>query len=81
MFPGLAYGPFPQSPISKLQLAKTLLWPQNTLVLFSGEANLGAHNFSNEISPSTGIEAGAQANRLIGQNLRCIQLPMETMST
>ena len=81
VFPELAYAPFPQSSISKFTLAKNLLRPQSTLVLSTGEANLGAHNFSNEIGPSLAIEAEAQATRLLGQSMRYIQLPMETMST
>ena len=81
VFPELAYAPFPQSSISKLALAKNLLRPQSTLVLSTGEANLGAHNFSNQISPSLAIGADAEATRLLGQNMRCIQLPMETVST
>jgi len=73
--------PFPQSSISKFELAKKLLRPHTTLVLSTGEANLGAHNFSNQIGPSLVIEAEVQTTRLLGQNMRCIQLPMETMST
>jgi hypothetical protein len=64
--------PFPQSSISKLELAKNLLRPQSTLVLSTGEANVGAHNFSNEVSPSSVIEEEARATRLLGQNARCI---------
>ena len=81
VFPGLEYSPFSQSSISKLELAKSSLWPQSALVLYSGEANLGVHNFSNQMGPSTVIEAEAEATRLLGQNLQCIQLPMETVST
>ena len=77
----LSHTPFPQSSISKLELAKHSLQPQSTLVLSTGGANLGAHNFSNEISPSSVIEAEAEATRLLGGNMRCIQLPMETVST
>ena len=77
----LTYAPFPPSSISKLALANNLLWPQTTLVLSTGEANLGAHNFSNQVSPSSVIEAETEATRLLGQNIRCIQLPMETVST
>ncbi len=80
LFPGLPYIPFPQSSISELELAKNLLRPQSTLVLSTGEANLGAHNFSNEKNSSTVIEAEAQATRLLGQNVQCIQLPTEIMS-
>ena len=81
VFPELAYAPFPQSSISKLELVRNLLWPQSTLVLSTGEANLGAHNFSNEIRPSSVIEAEVQATRLLGGNMQCIQLPTEIMST
>ena len=81
VLPDLEYAPFPQNSTSKLTLAKNLLWPQSTLVLSTGEANLGAHNFSNQIGPSLVIGAEAQATRLLGQNLQCIQLPMETVST
>ena len=81
VFPELAYAPFPQSSISKLELGNNLLQPQATLALSTSEANLGAHNFSNQKSPSSVIEAEAKATRLLGQNMRCIQLPMETMST
>jgi hypothetical protein len=81
VFPELAYAPFPQKSISKLELVSNLHQPQSTLVLSTGEANLGAHNFSNEIRPSTVFEAEAQATRLLGQNVRCIQLPMDTLST
>ena len=77
----LSHTPFPQSSISKLELAKNLLRPQSTLVLSTGEANLGAHNFSNQISLGSAIEAETEAARLLGQDMRCIQLPMETMST
>ena len=81
VFPELAYAPFPQSSISKLELAKHSLQPQSTLVLSTGEANLGAHNFSNEISQSSVIKAEAEATRLLGQDMWHIQVPMETMST
>jgi hypothetical protein len=81
VFQELIHTPFPQSSKSKPDLTKDLLRPQSTLILSSGAANLGVHNFSKEIGPSTAIEAGAQATRLLGHNLRCIQLPMETMST
>lgn len=81
VFQELTRTPFPKSSKSKLELTKDLLRPQSTLIISSGVANLGVHNFSNEISPSTVIEGGAQATRLLGHNLRCIQLPMETMST
>ena len=81
VLPDLEYAPFPPSSISKLELAKNLLRPQSTLVLSTGEANLGAHNFSNQISPSLAIEAEAEATRLLGQYMRYIQLPLETMST
>ena len=81
VLPDLEYAPFPQSSISKLTLAKNLLWPWSTLVLSTGEANLGARNFSNQMSPSSAIETEVQATRLLGQNMRCIQLPMETIST
>ena len=77
----LTYAPFPQNSISQLALAKNLLRPQTTLVLSTGKANLGAHNFSNQMSPSSVIEAETEATRLLGQNIRCIQLPMETVST
>ena len=79
--PYIEYAPFPPSLISKLALAKSLLWPQSTLLLSTGEADLGAHNFSNQVSPSSVIKAEAEATRLLGQNLQCIQLPMETVST
>ena len=81
VLPELAYAPFPQNSISQLAVAKNRFRPQTTLVLSTGEANLGAHNFSNQISPSSVIESEAMATRLVGQNMRCIQLPMETMST
>ena len=81
VLPDLEYAPFSPTSISKLALAKNLLRPQSTLVLSTGEANLGAHNFSNQISPSLAIGADAEATRLLGQNMRCIQLPMETVST
>ena len=81
VLPDLEYAPFPPSSISKLELAKNLLRPHTTLLLSSGEANLGAHNFSNQISPSSVIEAEAEATRLLGQYMRYIQLPLETMST
>ena len=77
----LEYASFPPSSISKLALANNLLQPRTTLVLSTGEANLGAHNFANKISPSLAIGADAEATRLLGQNMRYIQLPMETMST
>ena len=64
--------PFPQSSISKLGLAKNLLRAQTTLVLSTGEANLGAHNFSNQVSPSSVIKAEAETTRLLGQNMRCV---------
>ena len=80
VFPELAYAPFPQSSISKLELAKHSLQPQSTLVLSTGGANLGAHNFSNEISPSSVIEAEAEATRLLGGNMQCIQVPTEAMA-
>ena len=79
--PELTFAPFPHGSISQLELANNLLRPQSTLVLSTGEANLGAHNFSNQRSPNSVIEAKAEATRLLGQNMRCIQLPMETMST
>ena len=79
--PEHTYAHFPPSSISKLALAKNLLRPQSTLVLSTGEANLGARNFSNQMSPSSAIEAEVQATRLLGQNMRHIQLPMETVST
>ena len=81
VLPDLEYAPFPPTSITKLALAKNLLRPQSTLVLSTGEANLGAHNFSNQISPSLAIGADAEATRLLGQSMRYIQLPMETMST
>ena len=81
VFPDLEYAPFPQSSISKLELAKNLLQPQTTLVLSTGDANLGAHNFSNQVSPSSVIEAETEATRLLGQNIRYIQIPMNTIST
>ena len=81
ILPDLEYVPFSKSSISKLELAKNLLRPHTTLVLSPGEANLGAHNFSNQVSPSSVIKAEAEATRLLGQNMRCVQLPMETMST
>ena len=79
VFPELAYAPSPQSSISKFELSN-LIRPQGILVLSTGQANLGAHNFSNQVSPSSVIEAEIQATRLLGQNMRCIQLPMETVS-
>ena len=79
--PDLEYAPFPPSSIPKFALAKNLLRQQTTLVLSTGEANLGAHNFSNQISPASAIEAETEATRLLGQNMRHIQLPMETVST
>ena len=79
--PELTHVPFPQSSISKLELAKNLLRSQSTLVLSPGEANLGVHNFSNKVSPAHAIKAKTEAARLLGQNVQCIQLPMETMST
>ena len=81
VFPELAYAPFPQTSISKLDLVSNLLQPQSTLVLSIGEANLGAHNFSNQMSPNSEMDAEAQATRLLGGNMQCIQLPTETMST
>ena len=81
VFPELSYARFLPSSISKLELAKGLHRPQSTLVLSTGEANLGAHNFSNQISPGPAIEAETEAARLLGQNMRCIRLPMETMSS
>ena len=81
VFPEPTYAPFPPSSISKLKLAKNLLRPQSTLVLSTGEANLGAHNFSNEISQSSVIKAEAEATRLLGQDMWHIQVPMKTMST
>jgi len=81
VFQELTHTPFPQSSISKLEQAKNLLWPQSTLVLSTGEANFGAHNFSNQISPSSVIKAEVQATRLLGGDMQCIQLPTETMST
>ena len=66
VFPELAYAPFPQSSISKLELVNKLLQPHAALVLSTGEANLGAHNFSNQISPASAIEAEIQATRLLG---------------
>ena len=66
LFPELTYPPFPQSSISKLELVSSLLQPQSTLVLSTGEANLGAHNFSNQISPASVIEAEIEATRLLG---------------
>ena len=66
VFPELAYAPFPQSSISKLELVSNLLQPQATLVLSTGEENLGAHNFSNQMSPGSAIEAETQATRLLG---------------
>ena len=72
VFQELTHTLFPRSSKSKPDLTKDLLRPQSTLILSSGAANLGVHNFSNEISPSTLIEAGAQATRLLGQNLLCI---------
>ena len=72
LFRGFTYAPFPQSSISKLKLVSDLLQPQCTLVLSTGEADLGAHNFSNQPSPSSEIEAEARATRLLGQNARCI---------
>ena len=66
VIPEFAYAPFAQSSISKLELARNLLWPQSTLVLSTGEANLGAHNFSNQISPASAIEAEIEAARLSG---------------
>ena len=80
VIPEFAYAPFAQSSISKLELAKHSLQPQSTLVLSTGGANLGAHNFSNEISPSSVIEAEAEATRLLGGNMQCIQLPTEAMA-
>ena len=76
----LEYASFPPSSVSKLELAKNLR-PQSTLVLSTGEANLGAHNFSNQVSPSLAIGAETEATRLLGQSIRHIQLPMETVST
>ena len=73
--------PFAPSSISKLELAKNLHRPQSTLVLSTGEANVGAHNFSNQVCPSSISEVEARATRLLGQDMRCIQLPMETIST
>ena len=81
VIPELAYAPFPQTSISKLDLVSNLLQPQSTLVLSTGEANLGAHNFSNQMSPNSEMDAEAQATRLLGGNMQCIQLPTETMST
>ena len=81
LFPELTYAPFPPNTTTKLAPAMDLLRPQTTLVLLTGEANLGAHNFSNEISQSSVMKAEAKATRLLGQNMRCIQLPMETVST
>ena len=60
------YAHFPPSSISKLGLANNQLRPQSTLVLSTGEANLGAHNFSNQISPASVIEAEIEATRLLG---------------
>ena len=77
----LEYASFPPSSISKLALANNLLQPRTTLVLSTGEANLGAHNFSNQVSPSSIIKPEAEAIRLLGQNMQHIQLPMETLST
>ena len=80
VFPELAYAPFPQGSISKLELVSNLSEPQTTLVLSTGESNLGAHSFSNQISLSSVIEAEAQAIRLLGQSMRYIRLPIETIS-
>ena len=80
VFPELAYAPFPQGSISKLELVSNLPEPQTTLVLSTGESNLGAHSFSNQISLSSVIEAEAQAIRLLGQSMRYIRLPIETIS-
>ena len=66
VFPELTYAPFPQISISKLELVNNLHQPQATLVLSTGEANLGAHNFSNQISPASVIEAEIEATRLLG---------------
>ena len=79
--PEHTYAHFLPSSISKLGLANNQLRPQTTLVLSTCEANLGAHNFSNQISPGSAIEAETEATRLLGQSMRCIQLPMEIMST
>ena len=81
VIPELAYAPFPQSSISKPGLGSNLLQPQSTLVCSTGEANLGAHNFSNQICLSSVIEAEAQAIRLLGGDMQRIQLPTETIST
>ena len=81
VYPELTYTPLPPNSISQLTLAKNILRPQITLVLSTGEANLGAHNFSNQVSPSSVMKAETEAIRLLGQNMRCIQLPMETVST
>jgi acyl carrier protein len=77
----LSHNPFARSLTSKLALANDLLWPQSTLLLSTGEANVGAHNFSNQVSPSSVIKEKTEATRLPGQSMRHIQLPMETMST
>jgi hypothetical protein len=72
VYQDLSHTPFPQSSISKLEQAKNLLWPQSTLLLSTGEANVGAHNFANQVSPSSVLEAEVQTTRLLGQNMRCI---------
>ena len=59
VFPELTYAPFSQNAISKLHLARESLQPRTTLVLSTGEANLGAHNFSNEVSQSSVTAAEA----------------------
>ena len=72
VYPELTYTPLPPNSISQLTLAKNILRPQSSLVLSTGEANLGAHNFSNQLSPSSAIEAETEATRLLGQDMRFI---------
>ena len=72
------HAPFTHQSVSTFELANNFNLLQSTLVLMTGETDCGSHNFSGQIRPNADIEVEVCANRLRGDNLQSIQLPVAT---
>jgi len=77
IYPEPRYAPFPQASSSKLNLPGGFHQPQGSLVMMTGESNLGSHNFSNQVKRISSVEAGARA---VGGSVLSIELPLITES-
>ena len=76
--PEPTYAPFPHQSVSTFEPASHFDRPQSTLVLMTGETDGGSHNFWGQMRPNAATEVEVCANRLRGDNLQSIQLPMAT---